>query len=193
MRTLNLSRLLPLATLAAALLAAPTVLRAQMPAPVPGVTTVIVVRHAEKATDDPQDPALTPAGHARAAVLAQMLNGTTVSAIYTTQYKRTHETAEPLSAASGVAVTERPIGAANSATYAQDLAREIMATQRGKTVVVVGHSNTVPAIVQALSGQTVPDIADTEYDHLFVVQIPATGTPTVLSNHYGLRTGSTVL
>jgi len=47
-------------------------------------------------------------------------------------------------------------------------------------VLVVGHSNTVPEIVKALSGITVPAITDAEYDHIFVVVIPATGSPRLI-------------
>ncbi|MDB4949161.1 MAG: Phosphoglycerate mutase [Gemmatimonadetes bacterium] len=183
-------RFLSLAALATAVLTAPAALAAQMPATAPGTTTVVVVRHAEKATDDPRDPTLSPAGTARAAALAQLLSEATVSAVYTTQFKRTHLTAEPAAAAAGVTVTERPIAAENMATYALDLAREIMTQQQGKTVLVVGHSNTVPAIVLALSGQTVPDITDPEYDHVFIVQIPQTGPATVQSSHYGTSTSA---
>jgi ketosteroid isomerase-like protein len=73
----------------------------------------------------------------------------------------------------------------NSATYAHDLAQEILTKDRGKNVLVVGHSNTVPEIVKALSGVTVPPIADAEYDHIFVVVVPESGAPRVTQEHFG--------
>jgi phosphohistidine phosphatase SixA len=108
-----------------------------------------------------------------------------VTDIYTTHYKRTRETAEPLARQSGISIMERPITNANSATYAQDLAREILTKSAGKGVLVVGHSNTVPDIVKALSGTTVPAIGDAEYDHIFVVTIPASGSPRLMQLRFG--------
>jgi broad specificity phosphatase PhoE len=148
-------------------------------------TTVVVVRHAEKSTDDPTDPSLSEAGQQRARDLSVVLKDAGVTDIYVTQYKRNRQTAEPLAQASGISIVERPINAANSATYARDLAREILTRSAGKSVLVVGHSNTVPNIVKALSGTTVPPITDAEYDHIFVVTIPAAGSPRVLQVRFG--------
>ena len=143
-------------------------------------TTIVVVRHAEKSTDDPRDPSLSPAGQERARALISVLKDAGVTDIYTTHYKRTRQTAEPLAQQLGIEIQERPINAANSATYARDLAQEILTRSAGKGVLVVGHSNTVPEIVKALSGITVPAITDAEYDHIFVVMIPATGSPRLM-------------
>jgi phosphohistidine phosphatase SixA len=144
--------------------------------PVTAGTTVIVVRHAEKSTDDPRDPSLSPEGISRARTLSALLKNAGVADIYVTQYKRTRQTAEPLAQQFGIAIMERPITAANSATYARDLAQEILTRSAGKGVLVVGHSNTVPDIVKALSGTAVPAIADPEYDHIFVVVVPSSGS-----------------
>jgi phosphohistidine phosphatase SixA len=148
-------------------------------------TTIVVVRHAEKSTDDPRDPSLSAAGQQRARDLSVVLKDAGVTDIYVTQYKRTRQTAEPLAQASGASIIERPINAANSATYAQDLAHEILTRSAGKSVLVVGHSNTVPDIVKALSGSTVPLITDAEYDHIFVVTIPSTGSPRLMELRFG--------
>jgi broad specificity phosphatase PhoE len=144
-----------------------------------------VVRHAEKSTDDPRDPSLSPEGQERAKALSSMLRNAGVTDIYTTQYKRTRQTAQPLAQQSGIAILERPINASNSATYAHDLAREILTRSAGKGVLVVGHSNTVPDIVKALSGSAVPAITDTEYDHIFIVTIPTSGSPRLMPLRYG--------
>lgn len=154
-------------------------------APSTGATTVMVVRHAEKSTDDPRDPSLSAAGEARAKALSDVLADAGVSDIYTTHYKRTRQTAEPLAQRIGVSITERPITAQNSATHSADLAREILAKSAGKSVLVVGHSNTVPDIVKALSGYSIPEITDPEYDHIFVVVIPATGRPRLMKLRFG--------
>jgi phosphohistidine phosphatase SixA len=148
-------------------------------------TTVVIVRHAEKSTDDPRDPSLSAAGQQRARDLSIVLKDAGVTDVYVTQYKRTRQTAEPLAQASGISVIERPIDATNSATYAQDLAHEILTRSAGKSVLVVGHSNTVPDIVKALSGNAVPPITDAEYDHIYVVTIAATGSPRVMQLRFG--------
>jgi phosphohistidine phosphatase SixA len=108
-----------------------------------------------------------------------------VTDIYTTQYKRTRQTAEPLAQQLGITIAERPINAANSATYARDLTQEILTRSAGKGVLVVGHSNTVPDIVRSLSGIAVPAMTDAEYDHIFVVVIPAVGAPRLMQTRFG--------
>jgi len=154
-------------------------------APVTTATTVIVVRHAEKSTDDPRDPSLSTAGQDRARALSALLKNAGVTDIYTTQYKRTRQTAEPLAQQFGITIADRPITSANSATYARDLAQEILTRSAGKAVLVVGHSNTVPDIVKALSGSTVPAITDPEYDHVFIIVIPTSGSPRLMQLGFG--------
>ena len=147
-------------------------------------TTVVVVRHAEKSTDDPRDPSLSELGRERARALSALLRDAGVTEIYTTHYKRTRQTAEPFAQQFGIPITERPINTANSATYARDLARDILA-KRGKGVLIVGHSNTVPEIVTALSGRAVAPMTEAEYDHAFIVVIPASGSPRLLQTRFG--------
>jgi phosphohistidine phosphatase SixA len=154
-------------------------------APVTAATTVVVVRHAEKSTDDPRDPSLSTGGQDRARALSALLRNSGVTDIYTTQYKRTRQTAEPFAQRFGIVIAERPITSANSATYARDLAEEIMTRSAGKAVLVVGHSNTVPDIVKALSGSTVPSITEPEYDHVFIVVIPTSGSPRLMQLGFG--------
>ncbi|HEU0051831.1 MAG TPA: histidine phosphatase family protein [Longimicrobium sp.] len=171
------SRLLPLFLF---LLAFAVPAWAQQAAP----TVVIVVRHAER--DQGNDPGLTAAGSARAQALAADLKDAGVAAIYSTQFRRTVDTGKPLADALGQQVNVLPIDPAQAAAYPAALAADILAKHRGHTVVVVGHSNTVPQIVKALSGVTVPEISDTEYDHMFIVMIPAQGQARVVRAMYGV-------
>lgn len=146
----------------------PAVAKAQM---------VMVVRHAERAdggatpgnsmTTSP-DPALSDAGRARAQKLAAMLADAGVTAIYTTEYLRTRDTAAPLAA---------KIGVTAEVVMARDADTLIAKVKSHKTgaVLVVGHSNTVPAIIRALGGSVV-SVGDDEYDSLFFVA--ANGTTT---------------
>jgi broad specificity phosphatase PhoE len=141
----------------------------------PPDTVVVVVRHAEKATDDPKDPTLSEVGQARAQRLATALRGLKPAAAYATQYRRTQMTATPTALENGFEVTVRPIDASNEATYAADLAHEIRQGPPGRAVLVVGHSNTVPDVVKALTGIDPAPIADDEFDRVYVVTLPADG------------------
>jgi broad specificity phosphatase PhoE len=140
-------------------------------------TIVLVMRHAERANEPGPDPALSAAGAARAERLAEAARDAQVAAVFTTQFRRTRETAAPLARAAGVAVIERPVTAAEAAGYADALAREIRERHAGRTVAVVGHSNTVPAVVAALTQRPAPALADSDYGDVFVVVLPPAGGP----------------
>lgn len=149
------------------------------------VTTIVVVRHAEKATDDPRDPTLSPAGQERAQDLAQALEGAGISAIYGTEYKRTRLTAEPTAQKFGLTIQTEPRTDLPPDAYAAALMPKILKKNSGKVVLIVGHSDTVPAIVKALTGRTVPEIPETEFDRFYVVEVPKGGTPRLIAARYG--------
>jgi broad specificity phosphatase PhoE len=144
------------------------------------LTTIILVRHAEKVTDPAiKDPALTPAGEERAQTLARMLAGNDITAIYTTPYVRTRSTAAPLAAAKKLT----PIEIATGASYAHDLAAKLR-EQHG-TIVVVGHSNTTPDVIKALGIENPPAIPDSDFDNLFIVTIGDNVIPSMVQLKYG--------
>lgn len=149
-------------------------------------TTIILVRHAEKAAQPANDPPLTAAGEARAAALVDALQSAGVQAIYSTAWKRTQQTAAPVSRALGIPVTTFDV-MPGAQRYGEMYVAELLAKQRGKVVLVVGHSNTVPAILRALGVAEVPAIADPEYDNLFIVTVPDSGTARVVRAKYGAR------
>lgn len=151
-------------------------------------TTIVVARHAEKAADDPRDPSLSESGRERARALAVLLKDADVAAVYGTQYKRTRETTDPIAQQRGLVFIERPMTAANTATYYAELAREVLAASAGKTVLIVGHSNTVPQIVQAFSGKAIAPMEDREYDHLFVIVVSPGKTPKLFNARFGRAT-----
>jgi len=142
-------------------------------------TTVILVRHAEKEAAPENDPPLTDAGRARAEAIRELLKDAGISVIYSTPTARTVQTAQPLATAIGVQITETPIRGGLQA-YLNALAAKIRSENRGQTVLVVGHSNTVPQTVAALGAPAVPEIADPEYDGLYIVTIPAEGPARVI-------------
>lgn len=144
------------------------------------VTTVILVRHAEKNLDpNNQDPDLTPEGFARAQEIARVFSGAGINTIFATQYKRTQQTVKPLSDLTGVPVTVL------EASKPDEVVQRIQTSLRGQTVFVAGHNNTVPAIVSTLSGEKYPNIPESEYDNLFVVTIYRFGKAKVLKLKYG--------
>ena len=135
------------------------------------VTTVILVRHAEKAPGAPEmndDPPLAVEGEARAKKLAGLLAKSGITAIYTTPFARTRNTAAPLAAALNLTPVEMKTGP----TYAADVAAKIRAEHAGGTVLVVGHSNSTPNVMKALGIANPPKIDDaTEFDNLFIVTL----------------------
>ena len=149
-------------------------------------TTVILVRHAEKAAEPKDDPPLSPAGEARAAALVEVLRTAGITGIYSTQWKRTQQTAAPIAAKLGVAVTTFDV-TPGERSYGELYAAELLAKNRGKVILVVGHSNTVPAILKGLGVADAPAIQDPEYDNLFVVTVPETGPTRVVRGKFGAR------
>ncbi|MCX6627434.1 MAG: histidine phosphatase family protein [Candidatus Solibacter sp.] len=142
---------------------------------------VILVRHAEKEALPADDPGLTPAGKQRAAELARVVAtwkaaGATVKALFASDAKRTQQTLAPLATAT-LPVTQ--VKAADTAA----LVKKILAVQGG-VVVVAGHSNTVPAVIQALGGAAGITIDDAEFSRLFVVT-GAGGKAVVVAMRYG--------
>jgi broad specificity phosphatase PhoE len=142
---------------------------------------VILVRHAEKAAAPAADPALSPAGVARAQALAAALRDAGVTAIVTTQFKRTRDTAQPLAAARGL--QPEVVAAAKGEAHAQAVAAAVR-RHLGGVVLVVGHSNTVSAIIAALGGPRLPDLCDSAYSDLFVL-VPGAGESKLVRSRYG--------
>jgi broad specificity phosphatase PhoE len=145
-------------------------------------TTVVVVRHAEKELGTIEDPPLSQAGEQRAQLLARMFGErdgrVRIDAIIVSDTRRAQRTAAPLADRLGIAVT--PVGAQDY----DRLLSEIRA-HRGGRVLIVGHSNTVPEIVQRLAGgDQVPPIADDDYSQLYIVTMPTLGPASVLRMRY---------
>ena len=97
-----------------------------------------------------------------------------------TQYKRTKETAAPLH----VPMIEIAVNLSAPGDYPRRLADAIASRSSGKVVLVVSHSNTVPAVIEALAHVQVPPIADPEYDRLYIVTLPVSGVPRVIAARY---------
>ncbi len=144
---------------------------------------VILVRHAEKATVGGSDPSLSELGQARAKALAAALADAHVTAIITTSFKRTFETADALAAALHIKI-EKIAVEGGTAAHVNAIAAAVR-KHAGETVLVVGHSNTVPAIVTALGGPKLPDLCDATYATLFHLVPGKDGKASVVRSRYG--------
>jgi broad specificity phosphatase PhoE len=158
-------------------------------APVPGgATTVILVRHAEKASTEDDSP-LTEAGARRADALVRALEDADVSAVYSSQYRRNLETARPLAERLGQTPRVVSLESEKLAESLESMKRRLLAEHSGETVVVVGHSNTVPMLMELLGVEEAPRLSDEDYDDLFVVTVIAGGEARWLHLHYGEPSG----
>jgi broad specificity phosphatase PhoE len=151
------------------------------PAP-EGVTTVIVVRHAEAETGS-ADPGLSEAGKARAAALAARLADREIAAVYTSQFRRTRDTGAAVTSAQLVPVE---IGREDIEGQSRALAKRVVEEHRGGVVVIVGHSNTVPAVVEALTGTVIEPIAHDEHSRIYTISIDASGAR-LEAGHFGAK------
>lgn len=171
------------------LCAFPTAPRAEEPFK---VTTIFLVRHAEKqvATSgqpmmSTNDPPLTDEGKTRAKNLSRMLTKAGVKTIITSQFLRTKQTAEPLAESLGLTTQVIPIAAdpADRNKVSQQSIKNIVDKiyqNPGQSVLIVGHTNTLPDVIAMLGGDLVPVIPETDYDNLFIVTLYEKGKARVV-------------
>ncbi len=124
---------------------------------------VIIVRHAEKATNGGGDPDLSSVGRARADALARILKDSGITAVFTSEFKRTQETAVPTATSIGVTATVVP---------AKDTAALVAKLhQLNGNALVVGHGDTIPNMIKALGINSPINIPDEDYSELFIVTL----------------------
>ena len=133
--------------------------------------TVFLVRHAEKVLDGGIDPGLAEQGKQRAIRLVDLIKASNPAAIYTSQYQRTQQTGQPLATALNIPLTIVAIDKSNTAQYPALLLEHICALPKGSNSLVIGHSNSIPAIVEAWTHEPAKPIADNEYDRLFMIRL----------------------
>ena len=147
-------------------------------------TTIIFVRHAEQTSHDEADPSLSEAGQRRVAELTRQLADADVvagiDAIYSTSYKRSTETAEPLAERLDLPVSIYDAGDTES------VLEEILKNHKGKIILVVGHSNTVPVLIANLgASKKVPPIERDEFDNIYIISIPWFGKTKTIRLRFG--------
>jgi 2,3-bisphosphoglycerate-dependent phosphoglycerate mutase len=133
------------------------------------ITTFILLRHAEKSVDGTENPALASIGQERAGRLAALLQHQPIHAVYSTDSKRTISTVKPIA-------EKRNLSIQLYKPFKDDEIQKMVNENRGGTVLVVGHSNSIPWTVNILTGSSeYKDLADNEYDKLFIVDVAEKG------------------
>jgi phosphohistidine phosphatase SixA len=148
-------------------------------------STVILVRHAEKASQTDTNPDLSPAGMQRARALMTAIADAGVTTVITTQYVRTKQTAAPVAEVRNL----KPIvvvNGGNVATHIVEVAAVIKSRAPSDVVLVVGHSNTIPAIIGALGGPKLPNLCDSQYSTIFILEMSGPKPPRLIRATYGV-------
>lgn len=136
------------------------------------VTTFILVRHAEKASEGGSDPELKPEGLKRAEALAALLSKTNIDAVYSTNFKRTRNTVTPLATAKSLSVNTY------SSMKVADL-EALVTKHAGGTIVIAGHSNTIPEMANALVGEKkFEQFADDDFGNVLIISVRQVGKDT---------------
>ena len=139
----------------------------------PEMTTIILVRHAEK--EGGRNPALTSAGKERANLLAEMLSKMQVNAVYSSDFLRTKQTAEPTADLAGLEIKSYDH---NELSMFANLVKK---RHQGETVLVVGHSNTTPELASHLDpNNDYERFSELDYGNLLIINISASGQTKVL-------------
>jgi len=152
--------------------------------------TVFLIRHAEREDEPRQDPPLSKDGVARSQALARLLSSAGIKAIFTSQFTRTKQTAEPLATKLGINVTPFTLKSnpSNPRQIAEESTAEVtnkILEHAGESVLVVGHSNSIPDVIKMLGGDFIPTIDERKFDDLFIVNVYAKGKAKVVQLKYG--------
>ena len=150
----------------------------------PATTTFVIVRHAEKRTDQGRDPDLTEKGRARAEALSAVVAGADVAAVYHTPYARTRQTVAPAAGRFGLEPVEIPYSVGEEAAHADALVAHVLRHHAGRTVVYSGHTTTVPAVLRRLGVSGPDEIPETDYANLFIV-VRKDGSAGLLHGRHG--------
>lgn len=135
------------------------------------VSNIFFVRHAEKSKDGTHNPPLTNDGMKRSQVLSDLLQNVKLSAIYSTKYKRTQSTAKPVAEAKNLPVFEYSAGKVDS------LGQVLCEKHHDENILIVGHSNSTPKMINAITQQTtLPPIDESDYNNLFLLKFTDEGS-----------------
>ena len=127
-------------------------------------TTFILVRHSEKAKDGTKNPPLNDDGKSRSINLAEMLSNQEINALYATPFKRTEETLQPIADRTDLQIMSYD-------PYSKDEWLEsLLENHIGETIVISGHSNTIPGLANSLLGEEkFQQFDDSDYSNLLII------------------------
>lgn len=138
-------------------------------------TTIIFVRHAERAEDGTRNPPISKEGKERAVNLYHSLSEYNIKAIYSTAYKRTMMTAGPTADSLGIEVQEYGFDDVTG------FLTKVISENSGFSVLIVGHSNTTPSLTNMVLGEKkFEQIEESEYGDMFIVTTIEFGKGTVV-------------
>ncbi|SNS98265.1 Broad specificity phosphatase PhoE [Ekhidna lutea] len=133
-------------------------------------TTFILVRHAEKAIDGTDNPPLNDAGMERANYLADLLKNQDITALYATPFTRTKKTLQPIADQQELSITEY------APSDKDEWLKSVVKKHAGGTIVISGHSNTIPGLANALLGEEkFEQFDDSDYSNLLIIVIDKVG------------------
>ena len=148
------------------------------------ITTIYLVRHAEKVITDPanKNPMLTEQGQKRAKDLAEKLKKQKILAIYSTDFQRTKLTAQSLADKKQLTIK------IYEPKHLKSFANMILQEHKGSKVLIVGHSNTVLETIEAFGAiRPIKEILDNEYDYFFTLEVAENGVAICKFEHYGAK------
>jgi phosphohistidine phosphatase SixA len=144
---------------------------------------IVLVRHGDTSPDVPGDRPLNALGLKRANDLAAALNDMKPTAIIATPFRRTQETAKPVASAFKLALEIIPYRGAMLESHVKEVAAAVR-RHSGGSVLVVGHTNSLPPLVRALGGPQIKAICETTFDNLFMM-VPAASGARFVQARYG--------
>ena len=155
--------------------------KAQLPEGITSKTKIYLVRHAEKDTGN--NPPLTLAGYKRAGDLMRILKNKNIQRIYSTPTRRTMQTGDSMRLQLSIDTLLYKADTTGIGLYAKIIA----AGDAGKTILIIGHSNTVPKLIRKLGSTSFPnkDLPDMEFDNLFLITYKK-GKAVVKAMKYGV-------
>lgn len=144
-------------------------------------TTFILVRHAEKASDGTKNPSLTTEGEARAQLILELFERTDITAIYSTDFKRTRMTIAPLAENKGLDIQiyewKNP----------KALLNRMLESNPGGTIIISGHSNTTPVLANLLMGKVrLTQFEDDDYGNLLIITTTKIGEGKLLHMRFSI-------
>ncbi len=123
---------------------------------------IFLVRHAEKQLDAGKDASLTDAGVIRATNIAKLLKTKGIEAVYSTDYKRTQQTAKPLAK-----ILKLEVQSYDPRKLKEFSEKVLSGTEN---ILIVGHSNTTPSLSFLLGGDSFGDIDESDYDRVYQLE-----------------------